>query len=232
MSRLINKGILLIVVLSSIVIITISVYNYAKNPKDSSSLIVASLAIIASVISGYGAQKVVEYQEDKEKPYPYPIADLQSRYNLAQLTVKNYGPSPAYNISIKWDKPLVSTKGEIIEFKGSSQSEIPVLPPNEHISKPIDTATALYSMEDLNFTGTIKFEDGGGKKYNNLFHISFEQYRKTLLHEKEELKMYYQLQKIPKGLDSISKELNKIRKKIDNNSSPRGRKIRRRSKIH
>lgn len=178
-----------------------------------SATISASLAVLAAIVSAWGAIKIVEQSEDSQKPYPYPSFDVESRYSLIQLVIKNYGGSPAYNIKVIFDKPILDSEGTQVRFSDSEEiSDAAILLQNEHVSVLVDASHKIFpKYNDLNFSGNITFENSSGKKTKNRFTISLEQYRKTLAHSNENLKTSYELQKLPKVLKEISNELNEIK---------------------
>lgn len=198
------------------VIIAIAVYFSPPNSDAVWAVIAASLAVIASVIAAWTGQKALEIQEDAQKPHPYPTVDASSRYGLLQLRVKNTGGSPAHDIRLVWDKPLVNSKGEPIRFtEQEGAPDIPVLLPNESATVLIDGAKQFFeSVSDANHTGSIHFQDAAGNPRKHKFYLSVEYHRKRLYFDQEEPKTHYQLQKIPEKLDNVVNELKAIKENI------------------
>jgi hypothetical protein len=76
----------------------------------------AALAVITSVISTWSSRRVLEIQEDAQRPNPVPAFDFKSRYGLALFRVTNSGASTAYNIHLQWDVDLIDHHGKKIGF--------------------------------------------------------------------------------------------------------------------
>lgn len=185
--------------------------------------IAASLAVITAVISSWNAQKIIESQEDSQRPYPNLLFDISSRYMLIQLVMKNFGGSPAYDIEISWDKPLLNSSGKQISFGVDNKHniDIPFLLQGEKISILVDGAENFFSKykeEDLNYSGFITFKDSTGQQMKHCFYLSLEKYRNNLTYSEEGLKTDYELQKIPTALSNIQKELKKIKNVIKKSS--------------
>ena len=75
----------------------------------------AALAVITSVISTWSSRRILELQEDAQKPNPTPAFDLSSRHGLALLRVKNTGAATAHNVSLEWDIELFDHHKKKIE---------------------------------------------------------------------------------------------------------------------
>jgi hypothetical protein len=205
---LIRLFLVLIFLISSFVLVKALLFVDSEKA-NAWNAIAASLAVITAIISTWGANKIIEQQEDAKKPYPYLYFDVSSRYQLVLLAIMNSGGSPSYNVSITWDKPLINFKGENIP-----SSEIPILLPNENISIVIDQSASIFENQDLNYSGKMTYYNSSNKLFQRDFKISLEQYRGTLLYSDESLKTHYQIQQLPDILNKIESELKKIREKI------------------
>ena len=144
---------------------------------------------------------------------------MESRYNLIQLRVTNYGGGVAHDISLKWDKPLVNSGGKEIRFtKQDDAPEIPILLPNESMSTLIDGSMQLFQKyQDMNYAGLVEFKDASGKKHKHQFQLSIEKYRGTLTFAIEEPKTHHELQKIPQEIQRLVGELRAIRSTLQAN---------------
>jgi hypothetical protein len=211
--RIIIRGVLIIVTILVIATVVLLFISNTYINKENSAVISASLAVIAAIVSAWGAIRVVERSEDAEKPYLYPSFDLEGRYNLIQLVLRNYGGSPAYNINLDFNEHVLDIEGNPVNFSVSSEaSDIPVLLPGERISVIVGGSGDIISKySNLNFSGQVSFENRSKKKYKYKFYISLEQYRKTILYGNEELRTNYELQKLPKLMKEISNELQEIK---------------------
>lgn len=176
----------------------------------------AALAVVTSMISAWGAQRVVELEEDKLRPCPYPHFDTTSRYGLMLLRVTNNGGGAAHNINLIWDRPLENSKGEKIRFSPERESpEIPVLFPGQSIAMTVDGHIQFFGMDKKHeYYGVVEFRDSTGRKYNQKFVLDAEMYKGTPYHEEEELKTHHELQKLPEIMKKIRTELSKLEKAV------------------
>lgn len=183
--------------------------GYSRPDDDSRALLAALLAVIAAIVSAWTSQRIVEFQEDQLKPNPVPEFDLRSRYQLAQIKITNYGGSPAYDVEVKWDRPLLRNDGT--EVMLGAKGTIPVLDPGSNASVALGVGHDFFSKnEDTTFQGTIIFRDAAGRLHAKRFVVSAEHERRALTHNDEAAKAYYELQKIPGVLNKINGELRNI----------------------
>jgi hypothetical protein len=182
----------------------------------------AALAVVTSAIAAWGAQRVVELEEDRLQPYPYPHFDATSRYGLMLLRVTNSGGGVAHDIELEWDRPLTNSGGKEIRFSAERSSpEIPVLMPGQSISMLVDGHIQFFEMKKKHgYSGKIRFKDGTGKTKQHRFVLDAEMLRGTLLHDKEELKTHYEVQRLPDALKKIEMELSRIRSALEADREP------------
>ena len=206
----------------SLGVIGFALWSIGPGNKEAWAVVAAALAVLTSVISSWAAQKTVELQEDSQKPYPYPSIDVSSRYLLLQLRVINFGGSAAHDIRIIWDTPLTTSKGNAVRFtKQEGAPDIPVLLPKESVAVLIESSPEFYkAFSNTNYSGHIEFQDATGKRLRHRFFVSGEKYRESLLADSEELLTHRELQKIPKAIETLTSEVEKIRKRIDESSPP------------
>ena len=209
LTRGIIRLFLVLIFLTSSIVLVKAILLVDSEKASAWNAIAASLAVITAIISTWGAQKIIEQQEDAQKPSPYLYFDVSSRYQLVLLAIKNSGGTPSYKVSITWEKPLINYKGENIP-----SSEIPILLPNETISIVVDQSASIFTNQDLNYSGKISYYNSSNNLFQRDFEISLEQYRGTLMYSDESLKTHYQLQKLPDILEKIESQLKEIRNKI------------------
>lgn len=173
-----------------------------------------ALAVATAVISAWGAQRVVELEEDRRKPYPYPSFDLASRYGMVLFRLENSGGSAAHDIAIHWDgEPLRSGGIEVRLSAPDSDVQVPVLLPGQSIPKVVNDHVEFFEDEqDRRYSGCIAFKDSIGREFSHRFELDAEMYRGTPLHSDEALKTHYELQNLPRKLDGIERELKAIRR--------------------
>ena len=141
----------------SVVVIFVSINALDSKDKAPWAAIAAALAVITSVVSAWSAQRLLEIQQDTLLPDPIPSIDVTSRYGLLQLRVTNFGGSPAHNIRLSWNYPLMNSKNERVVI-GADQSDpnIPVLLPKNTISTLIDGHVQFFGkFKDANYKGEI-----------------------------------------------------------------------------
>lgn len=200
---LLSIGLALLVAFSSL---------YLSGLGDSSAwtVVAACLAVIAAVVSAWTAHDVLELQRAAQQPYPYPSIDCRSRYQIMQLKLTNYGGTAAHKVWLRWEgKALANTDGEVVRLGAAEDgSEIPILLPNETVSVLVDSNWKMFKQyDDLNFEGTVCYEDVLGKTRSHAFWLSAEKFRKGLNYDEEEPRTHFELQKIPKELQRIRKEI-------------------------
>lgn len=176
----------------------------------------AALALVTSMVSAWGAQRIVELEEARMSPYPYPQFDTKSRYGLLLLKMSNLGGGAAHNIRLIWDKPLKSSDGKLIDFANSENYKgISVLLPNQHISKIVDGTTAFFSSSGPHiYSGTVEFNNGRGNRCSHKFQLDAECLMGTPMNDEESQKTHYELQKLPNEIEKLRKSIDAIVKKI------------------
>lgn len=167
----------------------------------------STLAAVLAVIAVLPALRVIEIQEDSQRPHPTPYFDLTSRYNLLQLRVKNFGASVAYDVQLKWKTRPVDHKGDEV----CSLDRISVLVPQESVSTLIGAAhDTVRKLSDSQFEGECHFKDASGKRFRQRFICSVDASLKQLVHDNELPKTLRELQDIPKELARIADRLEKV----------------------
>ena len=220
-----------------------SLQGILAGQKEAWATLAAALAVITSMVSAWGAQRVVELEEARMSPYPYPQFDTKSRYGLLLLKITNFGGGAAHNVrliwdkplknsngntseprfveAVSWDKPLKNSNGNTIDFSNSEESEnLSILLPNQHISRIVDGLVGFFSVASPHlYSGTVEFKDGAGKKRNHKFHLDADCLKGTPMHDEEGPKTHYELQKLPDELAKLRKSIDAIGKKIRNDES-------------
>lgn len=176
------------------------------------TLLAASLAVITSIISAWSSRRVVEIQEDAQRPNVYPAFDFTSRYGLVLLRVKNVGRTPAHDISLEWDVELKNHAGATIGFpKNDGLPAITVLWPGESITQIVDTPhDVLGAHPEKEYTGFVTFEDPSRRRYRRPFRLDIRPYSGAPMYDEEVPRTHYELQQIPKELQAIRKAVEKL----------------------
>lgn len=172
----------------------------------------ASLAVITSMVSAWGAQRVVELEEQKRQPFPYPHFDVQSRPGLILLRISNFGGGVAHDVKIQWDNTLHDINGRAIYFGCEDDGfAIAVLLPSAHISRIVDSSVRFFQRPGRKiFRGKILFKDGNGKRIKHDFVIDSEALMNAPLYDDAISNTHIELQKIPKALAELASSVNRV----------------------
>ncbi|HLI79834.1 MAG TPA: hypothetical protein VKV03_07620 [Candidatus Binataceae bacterium] len=176
---------------------------------SAASALAGALAVLASVISGWIATRVVELQEDTQKPYPYPYFDVRSRTGLLLVVIKNFGGSSAHDVCVEWDDPPIDMHGKPIVF--GNNGIVPVLLPNETISAIVDGTIQYFGRNERHdYGGYVKYANASGRSQQIRFVASAEKFARTPRLEDEVTLTYEKLQALPDLLKEISRNIEKV----------------------
>jgi hypothetical protein len=166
----------------------------------------AVLAVIAAVVSAWTGQRVLELQEDAQRPNPVPVIDLRSRYQLAQFRITNHGETPAHRVRIIWQQQLRDAEGSDVVL--GRDEPIPLIPSGESASVKMGLSNAfIQAHANTTFTGIISFADASDRTFNRSFVISAEHGRTAQVHDEESPKTNFELQKIPGELEQVARNI-------------------------
>ncbi len=168
--------------------------------------VAAALAVVAAVASAWTSQRVLELQEDAQQPNPTPVIDVRRRYGLSQFRITNHGGSEAREVRIDWDEPLRDADGKDVLL--GRDLPIPVIPAGESSSVMMGASHRLFNAHaDTTRHGTIRYKNGSGREFAVRFMVSAEHERAGLVHDAEEPKTLYELQKLPDELARVAKQV-------------------------
>lgn len=186
--------------------------------KDSENII-ASVSLLIALASMFVTTLAYNQQLDSKLPQIIIDTDFKSRYGLVVLSIKNLGEMTAFNVRIKWDRPVLNYKGENIfgQSTDSLVTTLPVLQKGQELKITIDEIGHFYSKykdNELQYSGTVTYSlsKTANTTVETDFNLDLSIFRKTLYHETESLKAFFELQKLPKALDEIKEELKKRNK--------------------
>lgn len=197
-------------ILASIALIIFSLYRSEWN-----NLTAASSLTIA-IISAWIAFETFRDNEDRKKPYLTLLPDTSRRYGLLQLILRNNGEKPAYKIKVEWNTPMINNKGEQVRFnKYHSEYDALILNGKQEATVMVNSLANFYknsNNKDFYYNGLITYslKKDSKKRLSEPFEISFEHRGGSLSFDVEEPKTHYELQKLPKKLDEIKKEIHNI----------------------
>jgi hypothetical protein len=183
---------------------------------DALNALAAALAVITAVIAAWGAQKVIEREDDARRPLPDLTVDVSSRYALAQLVLRNFGGTPAFDVRIHWDAPLLDSDGNMVSFSERADGvAASVLPNGERVMAFIDAVSNLVKRKETIYSGELIYaERPGGKRKTRKFALDLGKYRQTLIFSDELPRTLHELQAIPGNLDGIRDELQQLRSRL------------------
>lgn len=171
--------------------------------------IAASLAVITAVIATYISLKILWKQEDDLEPDIILYFDLDTRSSCIQFLIKNIGGQNAYDVKIKWAKPLLNIKNEEVNFPS-----IPILLKGETYRSFVGISVKIFEKAKrdnlgLNFAGWIQYKDAKGKRryITKEFDLSLEAYRKKLRPISDEQNFYMKNVFAAKDLNDIKETL-------------------------
>ena len=157
------KRLLTIAILLSGLVCSIFILVGSLNQKDFNTS-ASSLAVITAIIAAWTALTITWHQEDSLLPIIEVKFDLESRYSLIQLVIENVGKSAAFNVSIKWESPIMGLNKKEINFpylKNTKDNQFHVILPNERSSILVDEVSSFfekYKDTDLNYKGIVKYK--------------------------------------------------------------------------
>lgn len=179
-----------------------------------------SAAVITAVISAFVAIRSAELTEERLKPYPYPYIDTISRYELAQLRIKNVGGTAAHGIYLEWtgasipkitlpnnDKPLLAS---------GKDNAIAVLLPYDSVSQALGLPSDIAEQakaEGSEWKGYVNFKDSRGQEHRIPFLIDITNLRFGLLYDTEKTKTIYEMQKLPEQICKLTKAVKDLKGK-------------------
>lgn len=213
MKRVIIRGVLLISILISIgaTLASIWLFGYAK--VEVWNIVAASLAVTTAIISAWITETQYERQEDALQPYPYPTLDAYSRTHLFQLRVSNMGGSTAYDICLRWDKPLLDVNGNPVRFS-QRDPEIPLLLPNASVATLIGVSHQfLNKYSNAVYSGEVEFKGypTSSNVIKHKFYLNAEMYRGLPVITSEEQDTHDKLQRLPDEISEVARELERLR---------------------
>lgn len=209
----------------ALAVIIIALQSAGPSKPESWAAIAGALAVLAAVLSGWIAQRVLELEEDARRPQVRVSLDATSRYGLLLLRVTNSGGSPAHRISIHWDEPIINAKGHPVNFSRNQDTpDLQVLAAGDSISKIVDGYIEFFGKykEDgsATFRGSVTFFDSAGASYRESFVLDADQFRGTPTYDDEALKTHYEVQQLPARLRELTAEVKRLSNKIEPPQSP------------
>ena len=200
--QILVRACLVILFLLSVMLVAILIVG--PKEKETWGTITGLLAVVVAVIAVYPALRVLEIQEDANRPRPTPYFDFTSRYSLMQLKIKNLGGGVAYDIHLNWKTRLRNYKGKEITILDNVSS----LVPQQETSVLVGPSPQMVKeLSGKRFEGECRFKDAMGKVFCDGFVCSVEGHEEQLVHDDELPKTLRDLQEVPKELGRIADHL-------------------------
>jgi hypothetical protein len=204
---------LLLAGVTAIAVVIVALREQGGRTPEAWATLAAALAVLASLVSAFSSQRVVELQEDALQPALQASFDFRNRYELAQFRVANRGASAAYDVRIEWDKPPLQTvEGLPVQIFGPS-GILPILLPGDEASFLLGQSHAFLSAHlETKWSGTFTYHNAATARRDMRFTLTAEHERLSLVHNEEDPKTQFELQKIPGRLKDIATELSRMRR--------------------
>lgn len=177
----------------------------------------AALAVITAVVAAWSSQRVLELHEDAQEPVVVVGIDARRRYQLVQFRVANVGGSPAHDVQIHWNQPLTDADGKAVRISETSEGpdRIPVLLPKESTAIVLGASHRFFGKHrHQTFGGRVSYRNSSGRSREHSFGFSTDVHEKSLVHDEEEPKTLFELQKLPKLLEQVATEIALLREAL------------------
>ena len=182
----------------SILLIYFALANTDLVKANAYSIVAASMAVITALFSSYSSIKLIENEEDKNKPNISISIDCFSRYGLVQYKICNNGASAAKDIKIVFSKDIYEENADNTILSKIDGKIINYLAPFEELYIPIGVHVKVFdTMKKQVYSGKLLYSDSVNKKYQDMFIVDFDKYKDNITHSDEIGKMAYELQNLP-----------------------------------
>jgi len=179
--------------------------------------VASSLAVITAIIGSWSAQRIIWKEEEELQPNLNLQLNLKSRKGFIQFQIENTGKSSAYDVQIKWKKPLIGINNKEIHFKSGTEGvDFKQIGKNQKFSCIVGVTAEILKKnegkkEPLDFLGEIQYKKSpkGLFKIKKDFFISLEPYSSSIsLDYEDDIQNFYsEASKIHKDLIEIIKTL-------------------------
>lgn len=135
----------------------------------------AAVALVAGAAALRQVREMRRTREHENRPYPVVFMELNdSDKYVVELVVKNFGRTCAYDVTVKFDPPLVRTAGSDRSEPVGTFDRLPVLVPNQPWRTFWDQ-TFDYVESDLpeHFTAVVSFRGESHRRGAENFTLSY-----------------------------------------------------------
>jgi hypothetical protein len=187
------------------------------------SVVASSLAVITAIIGSWSAQRIIWKQQEDLEPNIIVYLDLKSRSDCTQFIIENIGGSTAYDVNIKWEKPLKDSKNNNIKFNsGKPNMDFTQITKGQRYTYFVGVTSKIYEREKnsvLEYYGVIEYKKGTKNRFkeSNDFFITMEPYRISLNTENDVQAFFKENSFIHNDLKQINLTLKELNAKLDSN---------------
>lgn len=126
-------------------------------------------AVVVYIVLGWIALwQLAETRRLRELEHrPYVLIDFFFRGQRVMLELRNIGRTPARNVEVHFDKPLVAADSNRAYRFGIFDAPIPMIAPQRTIHLPLGSGPAFFAPEaraPLSYSVTMSYDDMTGKK--------------------------------------------------------------------
>ena len=109
---------------------------------------------------------------------PDVIVDFIFEKGLLNISIKNIGAEPAYEVKTIFDKKFRGLEGEKAVTELPLFSKLLFLPPGKTITTFLDSSAAYFHREEpMMITATTVFKNRAGEKFKNTMRHNLEIYK-------------------------------------------------------
>jgi hypothetical protein len=153
-------------------------------PEEYSAAAAVGGLVVAVVVAAFAAVQVLQARKlREEQARPYVVVDFEFRGRLAQIAIFNIGATPARDIRISFDKPLVTVSEGRPNLNEATifTSPIPMMAPGRKILIALDSATALFEdgSVPLSYEATVTYLDHRHKRQEETYQLDLSPFLHT-----------------------------------------------------
>jgi hypothetical protein len=195
------KLLLILILVISITLIYVAVFNKDLLKDSDIQTVVGCLAVIAAIFSTWGALRVIDLAIENNRPLISINANFD-RHILIQIELKNVGKTIAQEVKFKWENPPkdegkddVFPESEIIKY----------IAPGEVVIRNLGRGFAFPEGYNLVFSGIVTYKDLKKRKYREPVVIDLSKYMSSMTIRSKKDNMYIELTKLPDKIESLER---------------------------
>lgn len=179
------------------------------NAATISAIAEAGSLLVASVVAAFVLVQVMQAKKlREEQARPYIVVDFELSRNGIAIVVRNIGSTPAFDVSVVFDKRLTSTIAQRKPFEDSSvfSKPIPMVAPGRVISVPFDRVPDRLTNTELPtaYVATVSYRDARQTLGPEIFPLDLSVYVDTLVPRKNQHDIASAVEDLNKTFTSIT----------------------------